>query len=230
MKRTGCRRPGLSLVELTTTFALLGILSVACGALVRSQAQLLKQTSEHAATDETIRTARAILHAELRDIGLGDMRGASADSLAFRVFRGFGIVCAVAEDDVVLRYRGLREPDPEKDSLLVISDERTTAFRVVTDRPLCVPRVGEHLIAIDSAGALQAGELVLFFESGAYHLANRALRYRRGTEGRQPLTDELIEDRWSGFSMQPGGVRVFLRGAGVGADTDAYIRFSNRGQ
>ena len=224
-------RPGSTLAELVTTLALLGILSVACGALMKSQAQWLRHVSEQAATGETIRTARGILHAELRDISAADVLSVAADSLALRVFRGFGIVCAVSEDGVVLRYRGLRAPDAGKDSLLVIAAERTTAFRLVSDRQLCALRPGEQLITVAPVDPIEDGSLVLLFESGAYHIANRALRYRRGSEGRQPLTDELIDDRRSGFSTEPGGFRVLLHGPaprGIGADT--YIRLSNRGE
>jgi hypothetical protein len=223
-------KPGSTLVELVTTVALLGILSVACGALLKSQAQLLRHTSERAATAETLRTARGVLHAELRDISAADIRGVGSDSLALRVFRGFGIVCAVSEEDVVLRYRGLRAPDPSKDSLLLIAEERTTTFRLASDRPLCVPRPDEQLITIAPVDPLADGSLVLLFESGSYHIANRALRYRRGTEGRQPLTDELIDDRRSGFSSEPGGFRVLLRSAVRGVDADTYIRLSERGE
>ena len=224
-------RPGSTLAELVTTLALLGILSVACGALMKSQAQWLRHVSEQAATGETIRTARGILHAELRDISAADVRGVAADSLALRVFRGFGIVCAVSEDGVVLRYRGLRAPDAGKDSLLVMTTERTTAFRLVSDRQLCALRPGEQLITVAPVDPIADTSLVFLFESGAYHIANRALRYRRGSEGRQPLTDELIDDRRSGFSTEPGGFRVLLHGPadrGIGADT--YIRLSNRGE
>jgi hypothetical protein len=196
---------------------------------MKSQAQLLRHTSERAATDESLRTARGILHAELRDISATDLHGVGFDSLALRVFRGFGIVCAVSDEGVVLRYRGLREPDPTKDSLLLIAQERTTAFRLVTDRPLCVPRLGEQSFTIAPIDPLPDGSLVLLFESGTYHIANRALRYRRGTDGRQPLTDELFDDRRSGFRMEAGGVRVLLQGAAARGGADTYIRLSNQG-
>lgn len=227
-QKNGLRR-GSTLVELMTTVALLGVVGVACGALIRSQTQLLRDTAERAATGETLRTAVGILQAELRDVSADDIRGVARDSIALRVFRGFAIVCAVSDERVVLRYRGLRAPEPEKDSLLVIAEERTTSFRLAGDQPLCVPRSGEQLITVEPVDPLKEGSLVLLFESGAYHIVNRALRYRRGTEGRQPLTDELIDDRRSGFSPEPGGFRILLHGAaGHGVGSDTYIRLGNR--
>jgi hypothetical protein len=87
------------------------------------------------------------------------------------------------------------------------------------------------LITIAPIDPLQVSSLVLLFESGTYHIANRALRYRLGTEGRQPLTDELIDDRRSGFSTDAGGFRVRLNGAGNRqASGDTYIRLGNRGE
>jgi hypothetical protein len=40
------------------------------------------------------------------------------------------------------------------------------------------------------AGLQQTPAVVLIFESGTYYLRDRALRYRIGSEGRQPITDE----------------------------------------
>jgi hypothetical protein len=49
--------------------------------------------------------------------------------------------------------------------------------------------------------------LVRLFESGEYHLADGALRYRRGGGGRQPLTPERL-GLGSGFRALQNGVEV----------------------
>lgn len=219
-------RAGATMIELVTALALLGLLSAACVALLRSQTALLRQVSERAATGEALRAASGILHAEFRDVVAEDISGSSSDSLALRVFRGIAVVCAVDGDAAVLRYHGLREPDPTKDSLLIVEAERPMPFRVVTGRPLCVARSGEQLITIEPADPLEHGSLLLIFESGAYYMANGALRYRRGVEGRQPLTDELLDHRQGGFTMEPRGVRIRLR-AKAGSNGDTYVRFTN---
>ena len=49
--------------------------------------------------------------------------------------------------------------------------------------------------------AIIGGGAALVFESGTYYLSQRALRYRIGAEGRQPLTDELLRDAGSAMAM-----------------------------
>ncbi|MGQ0560271.1 MAG: hypothetical protein ACT443_00185 [Gemmatimonadota bacterium] len=226
-------RRGTALVELVTTLVVLGILLAACAALIHSQTGLVKTVSEGAAAAEALRTARLVLRAELRDLDTTDVRAISADSLATRVYRAWGIVCAIDHRIISLRYRGVRNPDPAKDSLLLVSDARVIAFgAAAAPAESCVPRADEQLVFIATDAKVRLNEVVLLFESGAYHLANHALRYRLGGGGRQPITDELLDDRESWFGAEPGlrGVAVRLRSRALheaARVADTRIGFSN---
>jgi hypothetical protein len=41
----------------------------------------------------------------------------------------------------------------------------------------------------------------MIFESGTYYLSQRALRYRIGGEGRQPITEEFLRDGLSTLQL-----------------------------
>jgi hypothetical protein len=54
---------------------------------------------------------------------------------------------------------------------------------------------------------------LLTFESGSYHLSGRALRYRIGSAGRQPLTSEALRDPGSRFtSIDHHAIRFDIAG------------------
>ena len=112
----------------------------------------------------------------------------------------------------IIRYRGLRHPDAAKDSVLIVRD---TAFEAPAAVTSAVPAescgaVGEDswLVGIDRP--VRPGDLLIFFESGTYYLSGRALRYRLGAEGRQPVTPELMEDRRTRFDRHSGGASAWL--------------------
>lgn len=190
----------MKLVELATSASLLGIVSVACATLVHSQTQLLRNVSERAAMNETLRTASGIFEAEIDAAADQDLRAVTEDSVAMRILRGRAIVLTRVGQRYALRYEGLRAPDPGKDSILAVGSEQTASFTVVTSDPP----------AIETDLPLAPGALLLFFESGAYHIATNALRYRRGAEGRQPVTDELIDHRASRFGVESDGRLLLL--------------------
>ncbi|MGQ0815138.1 MAG: hypothetical protein ACT4O1_11815 [Gemmatimonadota bacterium] len=227
-------RSGAALIELVTAAVVMGILAVACATLIHSQVTLVRSISERAAANEALRTARLLLRAEFRDVDASDVRAVGRDSLAARVFRGRAVVCIVEYPNAVLRYRGMRVPEPEKDSLLLVGEERVVAFSLGgTTRESCIPRSDEQVVTIATEVRLRANSVVLIFESGTYHLANNALRYRRAAEGKQPITDELIDHRASRFDAEPRGrgIRVRLRSradAPAVTAADTRIGFSNR--
>ena len=205
-------RPGAALLELLTALTLLGVLTAACAVLIHSQSRLARTVSENSAADETLRTTQMIMRAEFQDISPIDVRSLAGDSVAARVFRAWAIVCAVDSTLATLRYRGIRAPEADKDSLLVLGEERAVAFaEAVLPREPCAVLAGEARLAVRTARPLRRNAVVLLFESGTYHLATRALRYRRAMEGRQPITDELIDDRSSDFRAEPRGIAVHLK-------------------
>lgn len=190
----------MKLVELATSASLLGIVSVACATLVHSQTRLLRNVSERAAMNETLRTASGIFAAEIDAAAEQDLRVVTDDSVAMRIMRGRAIVVTRVGQRYALRYEGLRDPDPVKDSILAVVNEQAARFTLASADP---PSIETDL-------PLAPGALVLFFESGAYHIATNALRYRRGEEGRQPVTDELIDHRASRFAVESDGRLLLL--------------------
>ena len=215
----------MKLAELVTTSVLLGILSTACAVLVHAQTQLLRNVSDRIASAEALRTASGIVASEIRAAAATDLRAISADSVAMRVHRGVAVVAGVANDGITLNYEGIRDPDPAKDSVLIVGTERAASFSMLSGDPL----------RIRSDVPIEPGAILLFFESGAYHLATNALRYRRGVEGKQPVTDELIDHRTSRFAAEAQArlVRIHLRGRRTGRErapsqTNVRVRLINR--
>ena len=227
-------RQGSALVELLTVAALLGIILAISALLLHAGTALLRNVSEHTATDETLRTAGGVVRNELRDVSTADLHAVARDSVAARVFRGWGIVCGNNTTRVYVRYHGLREPDAEKDSLLVATEERAGTFRIASDRTARCPLSNdEQLVVLTPSIPLHIGNILLWFESGAYHIASNALRYRRGSESRQPLTDDQIDQKRSYFQLdtERRGIHLFLRASGnAPGDSllwDSRFRFLN---
>jgi hypothetical protein len=153
------------------------------------------------------RTTAALLAIEMRPLVPGhDGLAVAQDSASFRVFRGRGIVCAVTASHASMRYRGWRAPDPAKDSLLVLASalpERAVPIASASAVPLpaCMPLPGEQTYNVAPPTGLLAGDVVLVFERGAYHLSGAALRYRRGAGGRQPVTGDAFFDDSTRFGV-----------------------------
>lgn len=223
-------RPGAALLELLTTSVLLTFVCAACAALLRADALIVTRTAEAAATDEALRIAASVIRSELRTATERDIRSAAADSIAARIFRGYAVVCASNGMTSHLRYRGLRAPDASKDSLLITEEELAISFRLSSTGPnSCAPNRREEIIAATTPRPLRLGSLLLFFESGSYHLSGKALRYRRGAEGRQPLSDERFDDARSTLQLSPNGrlVTTELTALQVGNDA-AHLRQQTR--
>lgn len=189
-------RPGMSLAELVVAMGLMAIIGSIVVALLRTESRLAGHAADRAETLDATRTAGAIFTAELTPLEPGtDLHNIDADSVALRVFRGSGVVCGFAGDEPLLRYRGLRQPDPAKDSVLVLTaaeGERT--HNLHASSPVlngCVARDGEAVFRLGTPAELRLGDAVLLFETGSYHI-DRAFRYRRGSGGRQPITAEVF--------------------------------------
>lgn len=161
---------------------------------------------------ETIRTLGWLLPEEVsggrpgRDWWVGE-----GDSLPLRAFRGLAIVLDPGgpEDRIRVCYRGVRSPNPGKDSILVLGKEGRWAPHGLSDRS----RVESSCFGIEGgweeewalSPPTEGPVLGRLFERGSYHLTNRALRYKRGAGGRQPLTPERIDEgRFLGFAGGDG--------------------------
>jgi hypothetical protein len=226
-------RAGSLLVELLCSSVLLGLLLTFCLAVLHSATTILNNVSERAATGETLRASRAIMSSELRALTNADIRAAARDSIAMRVFRGAGIVCAQSGGLAWLRYQGIRDPDDAKDSLLIPGEERALSFRSSSSRGSCSAQNSEQIVAVNTTQALWPGAFLLLFESGAYYLSSNALRYRRAAEGRQPLTDDRLNDAQSGLWVEPNrrGIHLLFQSLPMRNDyaraSDTRVRFLN---
>lgn len=214
-----CRRrprPGHTLVELVIAlFVLLALGSTAAGTLV-AQLRLVRDVAAGAEAGNAVRFASRLLRAEQRPLAISvDVRGLGPDSVSQRVFRGIAIVCAVNGPRAELRYRGLRDPDPAKDSVLVLAGGAEATAPVsgvgVPAIPACSPAPGETSIELE-AGPLLPDDVLLIFESGTWHLSASALRYARGAGGRQPVTATVLVDDSTWLSAETaGGDTVAIR-------------------
>lgn len=158
--------------------------------------------------------------------------------LSLRVFRGAGVRCGPVtgtdtETGVVVGYRGLRQPEPDKDSLeLTHADGRRTVVRLASvttldagedggecgpeTRPLRLRWLDDQATSGEGPGA--GVVLVRVFERGLYAVDD-AFRYRRGAGGRQPLTVPVLDPGRSFLGAGGGDPRLELvRAEGSGAE------------
>jgi type II secretory pathway pseudopilin PulG len=222
--RTDCRA-GATLLELLVTMAVMTLLGAALCGLLITQLRVARSLMDRAQAGEAVRLTAAVLQGEARRLTAADVRAIAGDSLAIRAFRGLGVPCHSAGATVHVRYRGDRLPEPAKDSVLAVSaagaGAGAGAAALLDSRPgahaMCSAGPGERVLQLRLAEALDSAAVVLVFESGRYFISSRALRYRLGAEGRQPLTAELLL-AGSRFETADGGrirLRLVTRAAGT---------------
>ena len=213
MRRERCRVEGISLIEMVVALTL-GALVVNLGLLTvqrtrRAQLRIVERIDALG----SFRVGRFVPRRELRHARVGLDWFVDEDSLALRAFRGTGIVCPPdgRSAEMIVSFRGARQPNPEKDSVLLITVDGG--------------RVVAGLSAVASvANACGRGPsppqrwrldrpvpsdvvLARVFERGSYHLSGSALRYRRAGGGRQPLTPEVWSmpaTRWTESAERVG--------------------------
>lgn len=198
---------GFTLVEAIFALLLFGIV-VQGGWAVFSNFRLAAERVAMAAQGlETVRTVGWVLSEELSGGRLGqDWWTDSDDSVSLRAYRGVAWVQEwVAEGQVRVCYRGIRNPNPEKDSILTLGEEGIWVPRALTDRARGVSGCAGGDEGWTESWQVEEGGrgwiLARVFEVGSYHLSQGALRYRRPGGGRQPLTVEnLIQG-----SLNPAG-------------------------
>lgn len=215
-------RPGVSLVELAVAIVVFGLLAAALAGVVRSATSAARTHAARTLDAEAVRVPTTVLRRELRTLDpRADVAAVARDTLTVRAVRGGGVVCGREPDALTVRYRGVRAPDPDKDSVLLVDalsgvEIAAALAGTVTDPDGCAPYDGETVYRWTTTATAPPGTVVLLFESGSYHLVDRAFRYRRGLGGRQPLTTERIDVDGSGFAWSPDGT------APTGDAEDAY--------
>lgn len=160
-----------------------------------AQGRLIATQHDQVRAAEAVRAAALILEGELRHLTSADVGVAAAESLQVRAFRGGGVICKSEGADILVRYRGMRLPNPAKDSvLLVTAREPGGAASFGVEAGAADTACGGALrVTLTSAPEHPRG-VALLYESGSYHLSSGALRYRVGRGGRQPLTEVLFHE------------------------------------
>lgn len=200
-------RAGVTLPELVLVAWLFALVLLALARFAGAQGRIAATTHDRVRAADLVRTTELVLGGELRHAAPADL-SVTPDSIRLRAVRGVGVICGRVGTAVLVRYRGVRSPDPEKDSALVITGAGTTgaAYRVtgvVTDRGC-----GDgYRLTLDPTPP-PAG-LTLIFETGSYHLSGGAFRYRRGRGGRQPVTEAVLAP--SRFRTGEGSIAARLR-------------------
>jgi hypothetical protein len=170
--------------------------------ILQTQGTVGRMVTTRSERNDAIRSAFAILRAELRHHTNTDVRAVGRDSIGSRVLRGLATVCGFNASDVFVRYSGLRLPDPAKDSALQVGPENAVAIAYVrADTSACSRSAGDQILALRWSAPPRVGATWIIFETGSYHLSTHALRYRQSAGTRQPVTTEVFDDGRSSFAL-----------------------------
>jgi hypothetical protein len=195
----GAEEEGISLLETLVALLLLAMVAQGGWTVLAQHRFAASDVSFRAEGLETVRTIGWLLREEA-SYGRPDRDWwvDGSDSLTLRAFRGAGLVRAGETEDDQIRvcFRGIRSPNPEKDSVLVLGKDGRWSAHGLQGRARThedCPGLGggweeEWTLSPEPPEAV----LGRVFERGSYHLVNGALRYRRGGAGRQPLTPERV--------------------------------------
>jgi hypothetical protein len=213
-------RPGVtSVAELILVAWMFAIVLAGIARFAGDQNRLAALQRDRVRFQEAARTGLIVLGAELRFTAAGDVSATSDDSVRLRAFRGGGHVCGFQDGSVRVVYRGARQPDPAKDSVLLVGPDGVEAGRLESVRSST--ECGGSLDLRMDEPAPESAAYALLFETGAYVLAEGAVRYRRGSGGRQPLTEPILRDM--GFEEATGALQLRLQ-----PDPDSLPRLADR--
>jgi len=216
--RWSSARAGATLVEAVAALTAGAFVCAGMAALFQAEQRLAGSRAARLARVETDRLVAGVLRSELSTLVPDeDVGGTSGDTLALRLFRGLAVTCTppAGAGSVPVRFEGARDPDPTKDSVIVLPAGPTMPLLASGRSASPCPGSGTLLLWELPAPVAQ-GTPLLLFERGTYALSGGALRLRRGREGRQPLTAELLRDAGSRFAPQyGGGGNATLRGVSI---------------
>jgi hypothetical protein len=202
-------RPGAaSVAELVLAAWLFALVLAGIARFATDQNRLASLQRDRTRFEEAVRTASIVLGAELRFLAPGDVTAVAADSIRLRAFRGGGRLCHAEDESIWIVYRGVRRPDPAKDSVLLAGSGEPQVLGVVSSHDASACGGSMRVVLAESPAPEVA--YALLFETGTYALTDGAVRYRRGEGGRQPLTEPLLEVM--AFESGPAGLRIRLGG------------------
>lgn len=153
----------------------------------------------------------------------GGVRPVPGDELHLRFFVGWALPCGEGR----WRYRGRRAPDPQRDSLWVVSARGDVSWvSLVWVGAGDCGQVDSASSVLELVGepALSDPVLLRVFESGRFRLSD-ALRYGRTGDPAQPLTGAVLDPSKSGIRVSAGTIIVTAAGAGDSATVGRRWRF-----
>lgn len=226
-----CGRAGVSLIETLIALVITGLLLGLVAGTLRRQDSLVRLQAERIAFADAVTVTDVVLHGELRWADpRSDVRMLPPDSVQVRAVRAFAVVCGRQGSATLVRLRGIRRPNPDKDSVLLVPSGDVLALRGAAEAPEdCSHGPDEDVFSLALDEPVTTGA-VLIFEPGSYHLANHAFRYRSGDAGRQPLTAEVLQRAWfdSGPATAAGlGVHAESGLAAPAQPADLRVVFAN---
>ncbi|UCC82059.1 MAG: hypothetical protein JSW46_13770 [Gemmatimonadota bacterium] len=122
--------PGYVLVEVLVVLLLVSLLTTSAFAVLSSQRRFYVAQLAIATTRDVARVALAVLTVELRAASpvAGDLYAIAADSVALRSYTGFGVVCRVDGDEIMLRRIAGIFSGSSNDSILVYLGPRVASW------------------------------------------------------------------------------------------------------
>ncbi len=209
---------GFTLVELLMVVFLAAVVVQGGWVAFGTFRKAARKAGEGAQGLETARTVGWILEEEFSgSVPLRDWWSEGRESVSLRAFRGLGFVeGSESTGEVRVCYRGVRSPNAEKDSVLLLGSNGRWTSHALEGRAKGEPGCGGSegtwtefwRIEPDWSGQV----LARVFERGTYHFSAGALRYRRGWGGRQPLTPlRVASGKFDSASETPEGLRWSFR-------------------
>ena len=201
----GERRRGVTLLECLVALLLTGLILSVLSRVVISLRRGLETTTALSEEVETARVARTLLD-RIAASGAVLHESAGAGEVRVRLPIGWAEPC-----DSVFVWRGIRAPDPERDSALVIDALSRRRRVAITDTGLqpCTVAHGADGVGrtFELVPAISDVRLIRVYESGVVRIDD-AVRYARRSTPRQPLTAPVLDPGASYAELRPGATEV----------------------
>ena len=233
------RRRGFTLVEALLAIVLLAIVGQSILRLLTATQRLFRTQNEQAALQAALRAGAALVPAELRELGPGDLVSMAPDQIVYRATRSTAVACAVTPASVTLPRElvyGYRSASAGRDSLLLFvehdpsrsADDSWAALpvtgpagtgscpdgRTAVVIPTDIPAETLDSVILDApVRSFEVVQLRLYQSGGRYWLGSRSVS--GGESQVQPLLGPLA----------PDGLRLrFLDAGGLPASAPAAVR------